>query len=155
MEATVKYVQYANSGCRPGIGFRGTKYASVVLDDEGTIRVEKVELREWDQMRVVPYKGAPYPIERAIKTLLKTAKHKPITVEAKTLLTRGDIEAADVTLPEPTPTKPAKIVGTNVLAQACAELKIEPAAARRLLRKAGLSAPYTDAAAIRNALNVK
>ena len=152
MEAQVKYLPYRDSGCRPGIGFRGTKYASFVFDDAASIRVEKVELREWDQMRVVPYKGVAYPIERAIKTLLKTAKKKPITVEALRLLNREDLEAPEIELPPVSAPQAASAVRSSVLSEICAELKLEASTARRLLRKAGLSAPYTDPVAIRTAL---
>ncbi|HEX5461450.1 MAG TPA: hypothetical protein VFX20_15915 [Steroidobacteraceae bacterium] len=40
----------------------------------------------------------------------------------------------------------------SALKTICTELKIEPKAARRRLRAAGLKAPYTDAAKIRAAL---
>lgn len=48
--------------------------------------------------------------------------------------------------------KTTKKEGTSVIADVCAQLKIEPRVARRRLRAAGMKAPYQDAASVRKAL---
>lgn len=113
-----------------------------------------------------------YPLAKAIAHIRRAAETHGITEAATKLLARieaGDIKVAEVDdLPDETnaPVAPAakvrrsalagdKVEKTprgNVLAGILAELKLEGRVARRKLRKAGLHAPYTDAAAIRKAL---
>jgi hypothetical protein len=156
MEASVRYLHFFDSGCKPVVGFRGTKYASCIINDEEIIRVQKVDLREWDQMRRVPHRGGDYPLDRAIDHLKRLKRSKAITQAALELLERGDVLAeppSDEPVPSPTTTAaPSAARPSNVLSKVCAELKIEPAAARRALRASGLRAPYDDEAKIRKAL---
>lgn len=152
MEASVRYLHFNDSGCKPALGFRGRTIVHAVVNDEELIRVKRVDPREWDRMRSVPFRGDVYPIDRMRKHLLKLGK--PMTQAARDLLER-DCEPDSQSAPTPsaTPTaKPERTSTPNLLAAICAELKIEPAAARRRLRAAGLKAPYDDASAIRNVL---
>jgi hypothetical protein len=177
MEASVKYLQtvdretgLTDSGVKPALCLRGRKFASCVINDEGTLRVTKVEIRDYDKMRLVPHRGRAYEPKACAKYFLSLTQREQIkrvaTQGALELIRRvldgeipdEDIEFVDETLTETPPEKPAKVSKANgeghasILATICAELKIEPTAARRKLRKKGLHAPYTDEGTIRGAL---
>ena len=175
MEASVKYLHFANSGTKPALCLRGTKFASCVVNDDGTVRVEKVPLKEYDQMRVVPKDGKPYDPHACAQFFLDLTARPEIrreaTLGALELIRRvlhGNVATEDVDFTAPSDIvikskakkhsltggesdEPAKLRST-LLASICTELSIEPTVARRKLRKAGMSAPYEDEAAIRAAL---
>jgi len=160
MEASVRYVQFANSSAKLGICLRGTKTAHCVMNYDSGISVLDVENREFDKMRVVPNVDVEKAARQFISYTTRRVARKEITKGAAELL--GRILNEQVVVAEPTPEpdaneaptspKPSPSGRSNVLADICAELKIEPTVARRRLRAAGLSAPYDDAAKIRKVL---
>jgi len=165
MSASVRYCSDEQFGVsvKPMLGVRGTKYATCVLIDSETIRVVQLPLRDFDRSLPVVYHGGPYPVARFIDSVLAMTKRRihPLEITQGALETlerarlQGDTPIEDT--PEappaaPVPAPPKRQPGTNLLRDVCAELKVEPGAARRLLRKAGLSAPYLDEKAIRSVL---
>jgi hypothetical protein len=175
MEASVKYIQtvdpvtdLTNSGLKPALCLRGRKFASCVINDEGTIRILRVELRHYDKMRVVPHKGKAYEPKACAKYFMSLLDREQIRRTA----TQGAIELIKRVLDGNVPTEDIEFIETpvhsetppeekangasashsTILGAICNELKIEPTAARRKLRKAGLHAPYDNEAAIRGAL---
>lgn len=172
MEASVRFIMHDNDiGCKPALCFRGTKWAHCVVNEDTGIRVLEVPLRDFDQSPVVEHRGVPYSIERCAKTLFsfttRTIARREITLGAQRLLEGvldGTIneqvveKAAVIAAPPPksdssddAPTR----TPTTLVATICNELKLEPTTARRLLRKAGLHAPYDDEAKIRSILTTK
>lgn len=138
------------------------------------IRVQRVPREDVQHMKPTTYRGKPYPVARAIEHLERSAASHGITQRASTLLER--IKSGEITTDvlvedsdeDTSPVKPAtvkrsalagdkveRVARSNILAEICTELKLEGTIARRRLRKAGLSAPYTDAKAIRAILEAK
>lgn len=159
MEAQVKYIHFADSGAKLGIGFRGTKIAHCVMNTENGIAVEEVPINEYDRMRVVPNVEAKHAAEQFMAFTRRRTAQRSITPGAQRLLERllnGEgVELVATTPEEPKAsdaTPPSSTQGKGVLAMVCADLSLEPAVARRRLRAAGLHAPYDDEAKIRAAL---
>jgi hypothetical protein len=177
MEAAVRYFHHSattvnrkaasvEGAARPALCLRGRKNAYCVVNDDGTFRIRKVEVREYDQMRPIPHRGSTYePKEFAQKIkaqIIRTDVRREATQGALELIDRvlsGEFdqdvefsESAETPKIEEVTAKPAKESRPSILAKICEELKIEPVLARRKLRKAGLSAPYDNEAAIRGAL---
>lgn len=154
-EAAYRYMQLPNSGIKPVLGIRGNKYASCVVNDELTVRVEQFDLREWDSADPVDYHGQPYSPVRAASFLQVVGKRKGITLAAARILAR--------ILGEPEPTEPPEVESIepkqpieskpSILKAICEELNINPSFARRALRASGMTAPYDNEAQIRNVLN--
>lgn len=156
--ASVRYVglQEFGIGLKPVLGVRGRKYASCVVIDENFVRVVQVDLKDFDKSAPVLYHGQPYPVERFAKHMLNQSR-----ASAKREVTKGAAEVIEKALrgeevdeAPPSPEKPSQpsARAEGVLASICRELSIEPSAARRVLRAAGMKAPYEDATAIRQAL---
>lgn len=174
MEASVKYIS-DHFGTKPAICFRGTKHAHCVMNFDTGISVVKVDLREYDRARLVPNGKGYYEVKDAAKKFLALTKRdvarRSITEKAKELLSRAlNGEVTEAALPEEngldqpitkkektkskkeTTTEQPKGERSTTLSTLCEELKLAPAKARRLLRAAGLHAPYNDVKALRAAL---
>lgn len=176
MEASVRYIHPPTSGpipdggFKPAICFRAREYAHCVVNEDSGIHVIKVPVRDFDRAPVVMQRGEAYPPKQAAKYMLdcttRVTSRRDITLKAAALL-QGvldgsisedaiDAPAAPVDHWKPknqTLTTDGKEIPTRtpttLVATICAELKIDPPVARKLLRKAGLNAPYTDEAQIR------
>jgi hypothetical protein len=115
-----------------------------------------------DHSVTIEYHGAPYSISRFLDYMAAIQERTGGSVEAIDLLSEIDpgrkwkhhltaaIGEARLNQEEPGDRIRDAI---NVLNSICKELKMEPARARKLLRGAGLRAPYTDARRIRDILN--
>ena len=158
----VRYV--VDQGWRPALCLRGTKYASCVIADSTSISVLRVPLREFEASPRVPHLGGPYSPLKAAERFLAASRRRHQRLTA----TREAMRIIRITLglppdPEPPPPEdppgdtgakdePAVRRSNGPLRDICAELSIEPATARRMLRAAGLRAPYGDVPAIRRVL---
>jgi hypothetical protein len=163
VEASVRYINppcsgdVDDGGFKPAVCFRAREYAHCVVNEDSGIHVIKVPVRDFDHAPVVLLKGEAYPTKRAAKMMLdfteRTTARRDITQRASELL-RGVLDGSETTVVDaPTPpTEHPKGAPTTLIAAICAELDIDPPVARRLLRKAGLAAPYTDEAQIRAVL---
>jgi len=159
------------AGQKPALCFRGTKHMLCVVAGH-PVRVLKRSAKEFDKARRVLQNGEEYPAEKAQTTLLDVAARNGATEQAQRLLNSSLQAPIDETayqdeeklvstdpdwreIPE-REDKPSKRVEgvprSDVLGRVCAELSIDPAVARRRLRKADLSAPYNDENVIRGAL---
>lgn len=157
----VKFISHDNSGYRPALCILGTKWMSCVVIDY-PVRVVSLGAEEWPRLRDVPapHQGqGKYPIDRCAKMMRRIGKKNGITQNAAEILDRaltgGSQELVEAksshTLVVVT-SKPVEAL-SNVLADVCKRLNIEPAAARRKLRTAGLRAPYVDAKRIESILS--
>lgn len=160
--------------------FRGRKWANCVVVDY-PIKVWTTRLEEADKLEIPEYQGKPYPVARMADSLLSLSKKNGITVAAERLLRaaldgshlseeaidakpseNGEIiepvkkKRAKKTAGEPKPPKKEKpvVIGRSptVVGTICAKLKLDPKVARKMLRKAGLHAPYADAAKVEEIL---
>lgn len=163
MSSSVRYVGMEEHGVsvKPALGVRGTKYATCVINDGETIRAVQVPLKEFDKYQPVSYHGRPYPVERFTETMMAMTKRRvnrmQITQAALDAIERartgGTDEPEAPAAPQPkAPVGRPQVDAPTLLGRICAELGIDPAAARRQLRKAGLKAPYQDEKEIRNIL---
>lgn len=164
MEVSVRYVAHANDiGFKPALCFRGIKWAHCIVNEDEGIRVMKIDVQTLGQAQAVEFRGAAYPIKRCAEQLMSfTKRHtaaKAITEAARELIERvlaNEVieEKAEIVAPKAkiTTTTDTSAPRSTVLAGICAELNIEPTMARRMLRKAGLHAPYDDAAVLRRTL---
>ena len=153
---SVKYRHFRDSGAKLVIGLRGRKLASCVVNYETGICLEKIDLREYDQMRDVPGpNGQPYDPKKAAEAFLAfTRRHtarRSITQGAEDVLQRiltGDTATLVDTekSPDVAAASPEPATSSKVLPSVCKTLGLDPSKARRLLRAAGLHAPYCDAA---------
>lgn len=169
------------AGQKPSLCLRGRKHMLCVVAGH-PVRVLKRNAKDFDKARRVTRNGAEYPVQRALETLVNIGARNGITAKAATLLERvrqstevNEEEFSDeedvTSLSQPTPAQEddaelesensgrrkvngstGKTARSNLLASICTELKIEPAVARRKLRKAGLHAPYNNEIDIRKAL---
>ena len=157
-------------GFKPVFGWRGHKHAHCVVNDEAGVRVLKIPVRDFDRAPQLLYRGNPYPPERFRDAMLRIGERKGITQAAVELLMRSEgpsDDAPEDAEPAPTPAattadpkkpdtareaRPSTPSGGGLIAAFSVEFKLEPGRIRKLLRAAGLAAPYTDAAAIRKAL---
>lgn len=174
MEAAVKYINPENEGVKLAICFRGTKHAHCVMNFDTGISVVKVELRYYDKADFIKDGPGYYEVKKACKKFLALTKRdvarRTITERAKELLERalsGDVTEAELPATDAPAPKDEKPTTTSKeatkriksddskeshLARLCNELNMEPTKARRLLRAAGLHAPYDDAAALKKVL---
>lgn len=167
--SVVRYYRTENQQYETALMFAGRAY-SYAIRPTAPIRVVKLSHdKDLANQELATYNGKPYPVERAVSFYRQLAKAKGITRGADKLLSHAKanvawdkVEAAageDETI-EPTEAKstlarkPRMTVApkSKVLDGICKDLKLEPSIARRILRKAGMSAPYTDAAKIRKTL---
>lgn len=150
MEISVRYIQVPDSGFKPAVVFRYEHLAQAIINDETEIRVLDLSLRDADQARVVLYAGSNYPVERAVSILKRTGKPFDYLAEQLLRVADGVLDSAIVAVkaPESTP----EVSNSSALGRVCAALGLNPGVARRLLRKAGLRAPYTDETLIRKTL---
>jgi hypothetical protein len=165
MEVSVRYVAHANDiGFKPALCFRGIKWAHCIVNEDEGIRVMKIDVQTLDKAQAVEFRGAAYPIKRCAEQLMaftnRLTARKDITEAARELVQRvladevieEKAELVPVKAKVATSTDAAPTARSTILAAICAELNIEPAMARRVLRKAGLHAPYNDAAVLRRTL---
>lgn len=160
VEAEVRYVDC--DGRRPALGVRGRKYASCVVADASSLSVIQVELREFDQSPIVTHGSAAYSPQRAAEHFLATTRrrHQRLAATKEAMRIIRNIldlpESPGESDPPNTSEQAAESSATRrsggPLRGICAELSIEPAAARRILRAAGLRAPYDDATTLRKVL---
>lgn len=162
--ASVLYL-HGEFGERPALVVIGPKHAHAVHSTaENGLYVEKLSLEDAAKGRPVPHKDGVYPAnEWAAKQIALTTRktaQRAFTKQAMSILqsVAGDTpvptHAPDDTASEPKGERARSTKG-NVVASICAELNLQPKAARRTLRKAGLRAPYTDEAKVRAALTSK
>lgn len=163
-EASVRFLPVDHDvGNKPALCIRGRKHATCVVRDDSGIRLRQLDLPTFDRLcRPVLFHGHPYPIDRAAKMMLSFTKRSvarcEITQGAKVFLDRilnGSIVEEEIEVHEPTAQTPRKANSTprsSLLKDLCDELKLDPRVARRVLRAAGLHAPYEDEKAIRKAL---
>lgn len=172
MDTRICYVHFEDQGMgfKPTLCCRGTKHAHCVVNDETGVRVIKMPIRDTDKARPVLYRGQPYPFLRFKEAMLRIGRRKGITQAAIELLERPEAVSGDppedaVPAPKPdgaTPeatkpvsarqARPDRPSGDGLIASFAVEFKLDPKRVRKVLRAAGLHAPYTDAAAIRKAL---
>ena len=177
MEASVRYIVHNtgptarsedDGGFKPALCFRARDFAHCVVNEDSGIHVVKVPVREFDHSPPVTFKGDAYPIARAAQKMLdytvRSVARREITQKAQRLLegvidgsiTPEALEASetDLTPDDTAPKAPRAASGpaTTIVATICSELKLDPALARRFLRKAGLSAPYTDEKLVRSTI---
>lgn len=181
MDISVRYVRPPGHGMKPALCFRGRKIVRCVINDERSIRVKEVTLRMYDTASFVNDHGHPYAVEKFISHMERISTIKPTTQAALKLMerARAGLEIDDEDLPpedaeesphHPEPSTPQAsrasvsglsqsaekkvptAQGPSVIAAIAAERRMEATKIRRLLRAAGLHAPYEDRAAILAAL---
>jgi hypothetical protein len=162
------------SGQKPSLCFRGQKHMLCIAAGH-PVRVLKRSAKDFDKLRRVTQNGEEYPVEKAIQSLSEIAGRNGVTEQAKRLL---ELDMSDTAfefedyvdeeqvsnLVQPTKEDEdnaeldsenaarKRSGGSSVLAKVCEDLKIDPALARRTLRKKGLSRPYDDEALLRQVL---
>jgi len=168
MEVSIRYVQLENAGFKPTLVLEGRKLAHCIINDELSVRVVDMELRDLGRTRPVLFRGQHYPVSRFIESIRRIGARKGITEGARDYLERAERASPDAEEginPVSTPAIPQKPVfeplhsipeplkrGTGGLGSICDALGIDPVVARRRLRAAGMHAPYADAEAIRRIL---
>lgn len=178
MEISVRYVRPPGGGLKPALCFRGRKYVRCIVNDERSIRVKEITLRAYDTASFPDDHGHPYSVEKFISHMERISCIKPITQASLKLIerARSGVDIADEEMPPEDPEQPdgseagqanpspqaqahpvsevdrPAVSGPTLVAAIAAERKIEPVKLRRMLRAAGLHAPYTDRAAIEKAL---
>lgn len=164
----------SNSVIKPALCFRGKRAAHAVVNDETCVHVVSVPLASHDASPPVLFKRLEYPLPKFIAHIERIGKSKGITQRARYFLDRAvnhePIEESELPpdvigtmIPEvhaeslrPVPNEPrqpaAKAVGGTLIARIAADVGLEPPKLRKLLRAAGMRAPYEDEKAIRAAI---
>ena len=162
--AVVRYLT-TDHGVRPALLIPGDKKGTAVLNDaERGLHTVACTLDDIANASPVDYKGGEYPAAlwaagQIATTTRKTAQRAYTKAAMALCLAVAGDTPVPTHSPDDTADGPkgerAKSTRGNVVAAVCAELSLAPKAARRILRAAGLRAPYEDAAAVRAALTAK
>jgi hypothetical protein len=158
--------QYVPALCErlPGIQKVTCLYGNLI---EGLATI-KIDIRDHDHASTLTYAGADYPLARLIDAFRRIAAIRGLGSVPNDIANRfiPNLELPRIEGPDVSdgPTSegfaderrdrevPVVHVRSNVLGSICKELKIEPSVARRLLRAAGMHAPYIDEKKIREIL---
>jgi len=162
LTADVRNIHVANLGVKPALCVPTPTGVSCVISEVDGIRVVAISLDDYLKADpVLVSNGQPYPLSRFADACVRQSRKdgalaRPFTRQAaKIVAPHVSPELKFVADTAPTSRPNAKTPGataTGLVQTLCAELAIDPKKARRILRKAGMNAPYTNETAIRAAL---
>ena len=159
LTAAIRNIHLADQ-VKPALCVPSDKDVRCVISETTGIHAITITLDDFVKAEPVLYKGQPYPLSRfadqlVAQTRKEGALQRTITRSAARLIapfvtdsTWQPVESRRTSSSTATPRG-------NLVATLCAELGLEPKKARRILRKAGMNAPYTDESALRAALTSK
>lgn len=165
LTADVRNIHVDNLGVKPALCVPTPEGVACVISEVDGIRVVTIKLDDYLKADpVLVSNGQPYPLSRFADACVRQSRKegalaRPFTRAAAKLIAphvSPELKFVPDTAPttRPNATK-SPTTATGLVQTLCAELKLDPKKARRILRKAGFNAPYTDEAKIRAALTSK
>lgn len=158
MEVSVKYLQRvgldfpARWANQPALIVEEKKRSLAVILDGGHVRTIKLDPKEVNQMRPVPFNGGDYPVAQYVERIIHASETYPATKATRTLLMRIS-DAASRVHTQLNPEK--KGSRGSVIMILSDELKLEPRKVRKYLRVCGFHAPYESAEELIGPLRTK